>query len=126
MNDIRRVDEAFGVISSYGAAEEVFVNELPHRRSRMLFKYSPPPISQYGNLIYGSVASDGRVDSDSDTAYMSGLSLRAKLLPGAMKPMTILFITVSYSVRGNQEWVGGQALSCPSISVGQIDSCAIN
>ena len=58
MNDIRRIDEAFGVISSYGAAKEVFVNELPHRRSRMLFKYSPPPISQYGNLIYGSVASD--------------------------------------------------------------------
>jgi hypothetical protein len=53
MNDIRRVDEAFGVISSDGTAKEVFVNELPHRRSRMLFKCSLlSPISQYGSLIY--------------------------------------------------------------------------
>lgn len=37
MNDIRRVDVAFGVISSDGAVKEF--NELPHCESGMLFKF---------------------------------------------------------------------------------------
>ena len=38
MNDIRRVDVAFGVINSDGAAKEL--NEHPHHReSLMLFKF---------------------------------------------------------------------------------------